>query len=173
MFQAWKNDRLRRLSKERKQRIQNKENDELKKKRETEIRNNEAQKAFNAWYKENKIRNLETQRKLLKSRKTEEMQSRNTKEYKEALAKEAYDVWFQIKESERHFNESLQGRIMKFDEMTRRSHLVPWIPPGNIIPRHFIPTRTGRHQSVKRPVKSNQAYKKSPSAIHRSKSALR
>ncbi|KAL3982638.1 hypothetical protein ACH3XW_47930 [Acanthocheilonema viteae] len=130
MFQAWKNDRLRRLSKERKQRIQNKENDELKKKRETEIRNNEAQKAFNAWYKENKIRNLETQRKLLKSRKTEEMQSRNTKEYKEALAKEAYDVWFQIKESERHFNESLQGRIMKFDEMTRRSHLVPWIPPG-------------------------------------------
>ncbi|CAG9538692.1 unnamed protein product [Cercopithifilaria johnstoni] len=173
MFQAWKNDRLQRLSKEQKQHIQNKENDELKKKREKEIRNSEAQKAFNAWYEENKIRNLEAQRKLLKSKKAEEMQSRNAKEYKEALAREAYDVWLQIKESERRFNESLQGRIMKFDEMFRRSHLVPWVPPSNIIPRQFVPTRTRRHQSVKRSIKSNQAYKKFPSVIHRSKSALR
>lgn len=29
--------------------MQNKEDEELKKKRETEIRNNEAQKAFSAW----------------------------------------------------------------------------------------------------------------------------
>uniref|UniRef100_A0A0R3RW27 CCDC34 domain-containing protein n=1 Tax=Elaeophora elaphi TaxID=1147741 RepID=A0A0R3RW27_9BILA len=173
MFQAWKNDRLQRLSKERKQHIKNKENDEQKKKREMEIRSNEAQKAFNAWYEENKIRNLEAQRKLLKSRKTEEIQNRNTKEYKEALAREAYDVWLQIKESERLFNESLQGRIMKFDEMSRRSHLVPWVPPSNIVPRQFNPARSRRHQSVRRTIKSNQAYKKFPSTIHRSKSAIR
>ncbi|EJD74112.1 hypothetical protein, variant [Loa loa] len=173
MFQAWKNDRLQKFAKERKQCVQNKENDELKKKHEMEIRNNEAQKAFNTWYEKNKIRNAEARRKLLKSRRTEEIQSRNTKEYKEALSREAYDVWLQIKESERHFNESLQGRIMKFDEMSRRSHLVPWVPPSNIIPRQFIPTGTRRHQSVKRSIRSNQTYKKFPSAIHRSKSALR
>uniref|UniRef100_A0AAF5Q6A5 Coiled-coil domain-containing protein n=1 Tax=Wuchereria bancrofti TaxID=6293 RepID=A0AAF5Q6A5_WUCBA len=173
MFQVWKNERLQRLTKERKQRMQNKENDELKKKHEMEIRNKRAQKAFNAWYEENKIRNAEAQRKLLKSRKTEEMQSRNTKEYKEALAREAYDVWLQIKENERLFNESLQGRIMKFDEMSRRSHLIPWIPPSNVIPRQFISTGTRRHQSVKRSIKPNQTYKMFPSAVHRSKSALR
>ncbi|OZC04993.1 hypothetical protein X798_08039 [Onchocerca flexuosa] len=172
MFQAWKNDRLQRLSKERKQYKQNQENDELKKKREMETRSNEAQKAFEAWYKENKTRSVEAQRRLLKSRKTEEMQNINTKEYKEALAKEAYDVWLQIKENERRFNESLQGRIMKFDEMSRRLHSVPWIPPSNIIPRKFVPTHTRRHQSVKRAIKSNQtSYKKFPSAVHRSKSA--
>ncbi|EJW75262.1 hypothetical protein WUBG_13831, partial [Wuchereria bancrofti] len=43
-------------------------------------------------------------------------------------------------ENERLFNESLQGRIMKFDEMSRRSHLIPWIPPSNVIPRQFIST---------------------------------
>ncbi|KAM3725763.1 Protein maph-9 [Dirofilaria immitis] len=174
MFQAWKNDRLQRLSKERKQHIQNKENEELEKKREMETRSNEAQKAFNAWCKDNKIRNVEAQQRLLKSRKTEEKQSKNAKEYKEALAREAYDVWLQTKENERHFNESLHGRIMKFDEMSRRLHLIPWIPPSNIIPRQFIPTRIKRHQSVKWPIKSNQSfYKKFPSTIHRSKSALR
>ncbi|VDN93437.1 unnamed protein product [Brugia pahangi] len=173
MFQAWKNERLQWLSKERKQRMQNKENDELKKKHEMEIRNKQAQKAFNAWYEENKIRNEEAQRKLLKSRKTEEMQSRNTKEYKEALAREAYNVWLHIKENERLFNESLQGRIMKLDEISRRSHLIPWIPPSNVISRQFISTGTRRHQSVKRSIKSNQTYKKFPSAVHRSKSALR
>uniref|UniRef100_A0A8R1TTC7 Uncharacterized protein n=1 Tax=Onchocerca volvulus TaxID=6282 RepID=A0A8R1TTC7_ONCVO len=172
MFQAWKNDRLQRFSKERKQYKQNKENEELKKKHEMETRNNEAQKAFEAWYEENKTRSLEAQRRLLKSRKTEEMQNRNTKEYKEALAREAYDVWLQIKENERRFNESLQGRIMKFDEMSRRLHSVPWIPPSNIIPRKFVPTHARRHQSVKRAIRSNQtSYKKFPSAVHRSKSA--
>ncbi|VIO87300.1 Uncharacterized protein BM_BM9196 [Brugia malayi] len=173
MFQAWKNERLQWLSKERKQRMQNKENDELKKKHEMEIRNKQAQKAFNAWYEENKIRNAEAQRKLLKSRKTAEMQSRNTKEYKEALAREAYNVWLHIKENERLFNQSLQGRIMKLDEISRRSHLIPWIPPSNVIPRQFLSRGTRRHQSVKRSIKSNQTYKKFPSAVHRSKSALR
>uniref|UniRef100_A0A915PRA2 Coiled-coil domain-containing protein n=1 Tax=Setaria digitata TaxID=48799 RepID=A0A915PRA2_9BILA len=174
MFQAWKNDRFQRLSKERQQRIQNEENDELKKKRELETKSNEAQKAFNIWYEKNKIRKAEAQRKLLESRKIEETQSRNTKEYKEALAREAYDVWLQIKENERRFNESLQGRIIKFDEMSRRFHSVPWVPPSNTVPWKFVPTRPRRHQSVKRSVKSNQTLNKKFSVtIHRSKSAIR
>lgn len=49
MFQAWKNDRLQRLSVERKERIQNKESEQLKKERERETRINDAQKAFSAW----------------------------------------------------------------------------------------------------------------------------
>uniref|UniRef100_A0A183EV09 Signal peptidase complex subunit 1 n=1 Tax=Gongylonema pulchrum TaxID=637853 RepID=A0A183EV09_9BILA len=68
----------------------------------------------------------------------------------------------------------LQGRIMKFDEVSRQMHAVPWIPASNVIPWQPIRTRSKRHRSAKRSANCNSASsKKFQTPNIRSKSAQR
>ncbi|CAI2350379.1 unnamed protein product [Caenorhabditis sp. 36 PRJEB53466] len=139
-YEIWRRQRSKSVTEIRRK---NEEDAEKKRKAEEEERaekRKEAQSAFLAWKRQKEEFLSSEARKLRKEeREKQETEERLSKDFRFMCATEAYETWIEMKEKERE---------MLADLVLIEAPPIPWIPPSNLVPRHFV-RRSARGQRPK------------------------